>query len=128
VDLSLHTSLRSIRIDHLISSEDYQFSSPVPDILLILSEINSPCLEEMEFSVTLSSVKDLDAPDFMIDWDYFDALLMQIIGVEGRLKTVRFWVKCTWDLKNDDVEMAISERLKRCAERGMLCFAQEQQY
>lgn len=111
--------LRTIRIDRFISYDGYQFTSSVTWVPLILSQIKSPYLEEVAFSIWLMTVEQLEPQDFPIDWNFLDNLFAGNSQFQ-HLKRLRFWI--FGDVEKRDVEREIGRKLPKCAELNILSF------
>ncbi|KIM81718.1 hypothetical protein PILCRDRAFT_821072 [Piloderma croceum F 1598] len=117
VDLSLLTSLRYIRIEQFIFMDHFQLSSAVGWYPLILARIKSPYLEEVEFSIHISQMDQLDPPDFPIDWKSYDHLFAQGAGFK-QLQRLTFLVFSKVD--NGVMRNEIGKRLPESDARGIL--------
>ena len=97
----------------------HQFSSAVGWIPLILARIKSPYLEEVEFSIFLSQIDQIDPTDFPIDWESYDKLFAWGVGFQ-RLQRLTFAVYVP-GVEEEVVEKEMRKRLPDCDTRGILC-------
>jgi hypothetical protein len=77
-------------------------------------------LEEVTFSVQLTTVEQLEPTDFPIHWNIFDDLFAGRLQFQN-LKRLRFWI--FGEVEKLDVERAIRKKLPKCAESDILRFS-----
>jgi hypothetical protein len=90
----------------------YRSSTYVGWVSILLSQITSMHMEEVEFNVWLSVPEDLDP----LDWDVMAKVFAQPLF--SRLKRIHFWV---WgDVNREQARVSIRKRLPACDARGLL--------
>jgi hypothetical protein len=85
-------------------------------IPLIFSQIPSPRLEEIRFSISTTEIP-LGDRFIPIDWDHLDRLLVGESGAQWKLKKAIIYATPA------DVEAEVKEGLKRSVQEGILHFA-----
>ncbi|KZT69839.1 hypothetical protein DAEQUDRAFT_726152 [Daedalea quercina L-15889] len=120
INLAHNTGLRSVRFGGLdakaAASQGFMSNQLFPWVTAMVSQINSPQLEEISFEFEITSVADL----LSLDWARIDRDLSR---EEYKGLAVFFYVVCQDMSQNveKDIRNLIADRLHGLRERGALC-------
>ena len=122
ISLAHNTGLRSLHFGGLdakaAASQGFMSNHLFPWVTAMISQINSPQLEEIAFEFEISSVADLQT----LDWARIDRDLSR---EEYKGLQVFFFVVCEDATPNSQKEIRglIAGKLQSLCERGTLCVA-----